>query len=116
MGKHGMVTIGDGTRVAGDIWFIADAPIIVGSGCLFSGAACLIAHEPRKVIGESPVLTGIHVVSGITIGDNCFIGHGAKILKGVTLGSDCVVGAGAIVTKSFPAGSVIGGVPARPLK
>lgn len=49
----------------------------------------------------------------VKIGDHCWIGAKAVILKDVELGDYCVVAAGAVVTKSFPAGSIIGGVPAR---
>ena len=52
----------------------------------------------------------------IRIGHHCWIGTNAVILAGVSLGDRCVVGAGAVVTKSYPAGSVLGGVPARLLK
>ncbi|MBV9463225.1 MAG: acyltransferase [Verrucomicrobiae bacterium] len=52
----------------------------------------------------------------VKIGSRCWIGAKAIILKDVALGDGCVVGAGAVVTKSFPAGSVIAGVPARLLK
>lgn len=49
----------------------------------------------------------------ITIGAGTWIAGGAIILPGVTLGENCVVGAGAVVTRSFPAGSIIAGVPAK---
>lgn len=49
----------------------------------------------------------------VVIGNDVWIGRAAIILPGVHLGDGCVVGAGAIVTKSFPAGSVVAGVPAR---
>jgi len=52
-------------------------------------------------------------VGEVRIGNCCWIGAKAVILKDVELGDYCVVGAGAIVTKSFPAGSIIAGVPAR---
>lgn len=52
-------------------------------------------------------------VGHIKIGNRCWIGAKAVILKNVELGDGCVVGAGAVVTRSFPAGSVIAGVPAR---
>ena len=52
----------------------------------------------------------------IQIGDHCWIGTNAVLLAGTVLGDRCVVGAGSVVTKSFPAGSVIGGVPAKLLK
>ncbi len=52
----------------------------------------------------------------VKIGNYCWIGAKAIILKDVTLGDHCVVAAGAVVTKSFPAGSVVAGVPARLIK
>jgi acetyltransferase-like isoleucine patch superfamily enzyme len=50
---------------------------------------------------------------GITIGSNCWIGSKVTILDGVEIGNGCVIAAGAVVTKSFPANTVIGGVPAK---
>ena len=52
----------------------------------------------------------------IKIGNRCWIGAKAIILKDVELGDGCVVAAGAVVTRSFPSGSVIAGVPARPIQ
>lgn len=48
------------------------------------------------------------------IGDNCYIGPGAKIFGGVVLGDNIVVGANAVVNASFPEGHMtIAGAPAR---
>ncbi|MDO5435333.1 MAG: acyltransferase [Clostridia bacterium] len=49
----------------------------------------------------------------IDVGDNVFIGHGAKILDGVRIGANVIIAAGSIVTKDVPAGSVVAGVPAK---
>ena len=50
---------------------------------------------------------------GVKLEDDIWVGSGAKILDGVILGKGCIVAAGAVVNKSFPAHSVIGGVPAK---
>lgn len=48
-----------------------------------------------------------------TIGNNVFIGCGAKILGNVHIGNNVVVGANAVVTKGVPDNAIVGGVPAR---
>lgn len=55
-------------------------------------------------------------IGHVKIGNRCWIGAKAVILRDVELGDGCIVGAGAVVTKSFPAGSVLAGVPARVLR
>jgi len=49
----------------------------------------------------------------IRVGSDVFIGVNAIILPGVEIGDRCIVGAGSVVTKSVPAGSIVGGAPAR---
>ena len=48
------------------------------------------------------------------IGDNCYIGPGAKIFGGIEIGSNMTIGANAVVNSSFPEGNTtIAGVPAK---
>ena len=58
--------------------------------------------------GAQPMQVGY-----VKIGSKCWVGAKAIILKDVELGDGCVVAAGAVVTKSFPAYSVVAGVPAK---
>lgn len=51
-----------------------------------------------------------------TIGNDVWIGHNAIVIAGVTVGDGAVIGAGAVVTKDVDPYTIVGGVPARPLK
>lgn len=48
-----------------------------------------------------------------TIGDNVFIGAGAKIIGKVKIGDNVKIGANAVVVKDIPANATAVGVPAR---
>lgn len=47
-----------------------------------------------------------------TIGDNVYIGSGARILGAVTIGDEAAIGANAVVVRDVPARVTVGGVPA----
>jgi serine O-acetyltransferase len=50
------------------------------------------------------------------IGDNVFIGSGAKIIGDVHIGDNVVIAPNAVVVKNVTNNAVVGGVPARNLK
>ncbi len=55
-------------------------------------------------------------IGAVVIGDDVWIGAGAKILSGVNIGVGAIVGANAVVTDDIPPYAVFGGVPARLIK
>ena len=52
----------------------------------------------------------------IMIGNDVWIGYEAVILSGVTIGDGAVVGCRAVVTKDIPPYTIVGGVPAKPIR
>ncbi len=52
----------------------------------------------------------------IIIGNDVWIGYEAVILAGVTIGDGAVIGARAVVTKDVPPYTIVGGIPAKPIK
>lgn len=52
----------------------------------------------------------------IVIGNDVWIGYEAVIMAGVTIGDGAVIGARAVVTKNVPPYTIVGGIPAKPIK
>ncbi|MBS6340974.1 MAG: CatB-related O-acetyltransferase [Eubacterium limosum] len=52
----------------------------------------------------------------IVVGNDVWIGYEAVVLAGVTIGDGAVIGTRAVVTKDVPPYTIVGGVPAQPIK
>lgn len=87
---------------------IAHRGTIVVNGGARIGANCRI-HVDVNIGTEAGKSN-----SAPSIGDNCYIGPGAKIFGPIEIGSGSVIGANAVVNKSFPEGNqTLGGIPAK---
>lgn len=55
-------------------------------------------------------------IKPVQIGQDCWIGSGAKVLGGVKIGNGAVIGANAVVTHDIPPFAIAVGVPAKVIK
>jgi acetyltransferase-like isoleucine patch superfamily enzyme len=70
-----------------------------------------VFDDPQRPFIEQGI-----TAEGIIIEDDVWLGAGAIITDGVRVGKGAVVAAGAVVTKDVPPHTVVGGVPAKPIK
>lgn len=70
-----------------------------------------VFDDPNRPFTEQGI-----TAEGIVIEDDVWLGAGAVITDGVKVGKGAVVAAGAVVTKDVPPHTVVGGVPAKPIK
>ncbi|MDL1909459.1 acyltransferase [Chloroflexi bacterium CFX6] len=70
-----------------------------------------VFDDPNRPFVEQGI-----TAEGIVIEDDVWLGAGAVITDGVRVGKGAVVAAGAVVTKDVPPHTVVGGVPARPIR
>jgi len=107
IGKH--VGIGYGAFIEESCpWLVS-----IEDGVNIGPYAIIVVHDSsfRCVEPASPIKTG-----KVVIKKNAYIGAGAIILPGVTVNERAIVAAGAVVTKDVPAGTVVAGIPAQPIK
>jgi serine O-acetyltransferase len=84
---------------------------VVIDGVVKIGRDCII--NPYVTIGLSAKGDPEISLCGPTIGDNVYIGTGARVLGSITVGNKAKIGANAVVLDNVPANFTAIGVPAR---
>lgn len=110
------VTIGDNVGAEIGLHVACAREVVIGRDVLIASWVFISDHSHGIDGALPPKEAPLDEPKPVRIGDGCWLGERAVILPGVELGERCVVGAGAVVTTSFPAGSVVAGVPARLLR
>ena len=71
----------------------------------------------KNIVIESGVVIGAakngEPVKVPTLGNDIFIGAGAKVLGGISIGNNVKIGANAVVVKDVPNGATVVGIPAK---
>lgn len=101
IGRHSVV-------VAAEAIEIGDRTLIAEHCSIRDGDHGLEATERRNEIALA--------TTPIVIGDDAWIGAGARVLRGATIGEGAVVGANAVVREVVAAHTTVVGIPARVVK
>lgn len=112
--EQGSISIGDGVVISRGTHLVSFARISIGDHSMI-GEYCSIRDANHRYGGDTPIRESGHDARPIEIGRNVWIGRGVAVLPGIRIGDNAVVGANAVVTKDVLAGTVVVGIPAKPL-
>ena len=88
--------IGYGIRIPHLNGIIISAYAEIGNNCTIYHQVTIGANENKDDYKNAP-----------KIGNNVYIGAGAKVIGDITIGDNVIIGANAIVTKDVPAGYIV---------
>jgi serine O-acetyltransferase len=104
-------------RQAGKRLGFSIPPNVFGPGLCIVHWGTIVVHDKARV-GARCRLHPCTLIGGKSsgvplVGDDVYIGNGAKIIGGVEVGSNTRIGSNAVVTRSFKGNCTLVGVPAR---
>jgi acetyltransferase-like isoleucine patch superfamily enzyme len=107
------VSIGSGSMIGENCFLDGFSGLTIGRNVLVAHNASLIAEDHGFASRRIPIRQQPKTRGPVVVGDDVWIGCGARVLKGVTIGTGAIVAAGAVVTHDVPPYAIVGGVPAR---
>lgn len=110
---EGKIVIGDCVALSPGVRIKSAVSVTVGDACVIAENV-YITDADWHGIYERIYPPG--EMAPVTISDNVWISDRATVLKGVTIGKNSIVAAGAVVTQDVPPDTVVGGVPAKPIR
>ena len=112
------IELAEGVQLSGTAITARSCTISIGKDTMV-GPNCVItdsdfhAHWPAETRHIEPAFERDR---GVSIGANVWIGMNSLILKGVAIGDGAIIGARALVTQDVPPYTIVGGVPAKPIR
>jgi serine O-acetyltransferase len=94
---------------------------VFGPGLSIAHYGTIVVNHGSRVGSNCRLHVGVNIgteagksAEAPTIGDNSYIGPGAKLFGKIEIGPNTAIGANAVVNRSFPEGNAtLGGIPAK---
>lgn len=112
----GEIIIGNNVSVGQNLHMSAGMKMYIGDNTTISSNVLITDIDHNFSELDIHIMEQSLIIKETKIGNNCFIGSGAKILPGTVLGKQCIVGANSVVKGVFPEYCVIAGAPAKIIK
>jgi acetyltransferase-like isoleucine patch superfamily enzyme len=136
LAKRVFKSCGDNVTIHHNVLFNVGSNIELGEGALLNRYVMLDDRASLRIGAYTMVAAGVTIeththpfdnfsrpiaISGrqgrpVDVGPNTVLGYNTVVMAGVTIGERCIVGANSVVTKDVPDFTVVGGVPAKPIK
>lgn len=104
--KYG-IAISYQTQIGGGLYIGHVGGIVVNRQVII-GANCNLSHQVTLGVANRGPRKGNPI-----IGDNVYIGPGAKVIGNICIGNHAAIGANCVVTKDVPEMGVVVGIPGR---
>ena len=89
--------------------------ITIGDDCMFARNITIRASDGHSIVNYNTKEI-LNKGKDVHIGNHVWLAGNILVLKGVTIGDNCAIGHGSIVTKNCEANSVYAGNPAKQVK
>lgn len=110
--ENAKISIGKNTTIGFHTFIYASDKIEIGNDCLIAPFVYIVdsdhSAEKGKLINQQPNLS-----ASVQIGNDVWIGTGAKILKGTLIEDGAIIAAGAVVSGHVKNNEIFGGIPAK---
>ena len=116
--KNGDIEIGENVSFSANCIVFSSNKLVMKKNSVVAAFAYLLSGGEYDLDDPTPLALqkGTCTKGPLEIGEDCWIGAGAKVLDGASLGDHVALGAGAVANKPIPAHSIAVGVPARVVK
>ncbi|TBE49217.1 acyltransferase [Rhizobium ruizarguesonis] len=109
------VFIGNNTVIGRRNIITAKSKITIGNDVLIGSDVQIIDHS-HGMRRDTPIRLQKAEIGSVEIGDDVWIGAGAKIIMNVRIGKGAVIGANSVVTTDIPEYAIAVGSPAKVVK